>query len=1032
MPRGQADGDVVVDVLLDYESAKKYWESFSSYMNMSTKQLEKNLSESAKRINEFEGAYDEISKKLKSLRQEKLSLEFDNEKYDEAVGKIVQLEEKIKQVSQQKQRLAFTSGYSGTPEEKEKLQLLNEQLAQLKKQRQETIGQKNELENSKTRYIELNKEIKNAKNQRKEAYNVLKAESTEFAKMNGQYVQMKRNNDDVKEKASQIVNHTRNIKNNTHKINNNLKSGISHLGQGIKKIIRMSLALIGVRSIYTGISNALRTWMSSEDELAKQTKANLDNLKMNIATILQPALQWVINAFNNILGLIGAVVKQFTKLNIFANKTANSTNKMSKSASDTLASFDKIDVLKQDTGDSGEGQVEPIDMTSFVNKYEKLAEEIKEIFATIFDPIKKAWENKGQDVIKAVKESFNSLKGLGESVGSSIFEVWTNGTGQKTIEHLLGIFEKIVKVIGNVAEAWRKAWENNDTGTKIVQNLWDALNDVLAILETLAGVWDRVTQSEGYQKFIDVLAKGIKVTSDIIKFITEAWREMFEEHGDEWATNFEKIFRNIAEILEPVINFIEQLVQNEEFRNFFKGYVDVLGDGVTFLTDWVTLLTDLLALIVSPDWKHLDNLKNDIKDIYERNENKRQETNANPSKQNAKKAVKGVADVISSATGAVGMPIKAINLVDTIFGNKEKIAEDTKRLFEGLKKRVEIELKLLTGEIKTKWEFITKFLPEKIKKAKEEIERTVGLIATNMSKTWERIKTNTQNIWEGIKYFISIKWDDIKRKVTETVANIANTVAEKFSNIKETVTQKIEDVKTAMSKKWEEIKENVGEKVEGIKTTVGEKFSTMKETVKEKIEDVKKGIWEKWDEIKENIGEKVQKAVDKIKEPFENIGTGIAFALDTAWWNIKNALNTIIEGVETMINRVSSQLNKFTKNTIGATLSTGALGGILQLFGIKTSGGGTNFQPIHIPRLAKGGITTQATPAIIGEAGKEAVLPLEQNTEWMESLADKISEGLNVGINFTGSLSQLAQILKPEIDRENRRVGDSLIKGGVM
>jgi hypothetical protein len=40
---------------------------------------------------------------------------------------------------------------------------------------------------------------------------------------------------------------------------------------------------------------------------------------------------------------------------------------------------------------------------------------------------------------------------------------------------------------------------------------------------------------------------------------------------------------------------------------------------------------------------------------------------------------------------------------------------------------------------------------------------------------------------------------------------------------------------------------------------------------------------------------------------------------------------------------------------------------------------------------AKGGIFNSATPAIIGEAGKEAVLPLENNTEWMDVLADRIA-----------------------------------------
>jgi hypothetical protein len=49
-----------------------------------------------------------------------------------------------------------------------------------------------------------------------------------------------------------------------------------------------------------------------------------------------------------------------------------------------------------------------------------------------------------------------------------------------------------------------------------------------------------------------------------------------------------------------------------------------------------------------------------------------------------------------------------------------------------------------------------------------------------------------------------------------------------------------------------------------------------------------------------------------------------------------------------------------------------------------------------IPKLAHGGIVNRpgrGVPAIIGEAGAEAVLPLENNTEWMDILADKINSG---------------------------------------
>jgi septal ring factor EnvC (AmiA/AmiB activator) len=43
-----------------------------------------------------------------------------------------------------------------------------------------------------------------------------------------------------------------------------------------------------------------------------------------------------------------------------------------------------------------------------------------------------------------------------------------------------------------------------------------------------------------------------------------------------------------------------------------------------------------------------------------------------------------------------------------------------------------------------------------------------------------------------------------------------------------------------------------------------------------------------------------------------------------------------------------------------------------------------------IPKLAKGGVVDRATLAMIGEAGKEAIVPLER-TDWVDKLAEKIS-----------------------------------------
>ena len=62
--------------------------------------------------------------------------------------------------------------------------------------------------------------------------------------------------------------------------------------------------------------------------------------------------------------------------------------------------------------------------------------------------------------------------------------------------------------------------------------------------------------------------------------------------------------------------------------------------------------------------------------------------------------------------------------------------------------------------------------------------------------------------------------------------------------------------------------------------------------------------------------------------------------------------------------------------------------------------------PINIPKipyLAKGGIIDSPTLAMVGEAGKEAVVPLENNTGGLDILAEKL--GSRMAGNSTGGSS---------------------------
>ena len=62
----------------------------------------------------------------------------------------------------------------------------------------------------------------------------------------------------------------------------------------------------------------------------------------------------------------------------------------------------------------------------------------------------------------------------------------------------------------------------------------------------------------------------------------------------------------------------------------------------------------------------------------------------------------------------------------------------------------------------------------------------------------------------------------------------------------------------------------------------------------------------------------------------------------------------------------------------------------------------------YVPMLAKGGIANGATLTMIGEAGQEAVLPLERNTGWIDTLAEKLNAVMQK--DLIGGISQPALV----------------------
>jgi hypothetical protein len=153
----------------------------------------------------------------------------------------------------------------------------------------------------------------------------------------------------------------------------------------------------------------------------------------------------------------------------------------------------------------------------------------------------------------------------------------------------------------------------------------------------------------------------------------------------------------------------------------------------------------------------------------------------------------------------------------------------------------------------------------------------------------------------------------------------------------------------------------------------------------------------------------------------KTLGSGITNALNNIRNGFSNAFavarNVATGAIDAIVARVSSIRSVFTtlgetiRNSLRLPLNT-LIDGVNRFFtalnrvkipDFVPGVGGKGFSMPTIPKLAMGGVIDSATLAVVGESGREAVMPLERNTGWITELADKINQrgGGGEPINLT-------------------------------
>ena len=222
-------------------------------------------------------------------------------------------------------------------------------------------------------------------------------------------------------------------------------------------------------------------------------------------------------------------------------------------------------------------------------------------------------------------------------------------------------------------------------------------------------------------------------------------------------------------------------------------------------------------------------------------------------------------------------------------------------------------------------------------------------------------------------------------------------------------------------KNWDKVKEVASNVWNSIKETWNKVATWFDVNVVQPVSNFFSDMWE-------GIKKSASNAWDWILGLFSKGGkifSGVVGAISDVF---KKIVNSIIGGINKVIampfNTINGLLNKIRD---------------VEVLGFTPFDGFWGYNPLPVPRipmLAKGGIVDSATLAVIGEAGKEAVMPLENNTGWISLLADKLASRMPVGSNdnsFVGDLilmidgSVIGKVALKQLKKMQRQGGITLM-----
>lgn len=372
-----------------------------------------------------------------------------------------------------------------------------------------------------------------------------------------------------------------------------------------------------------------------------------------------------------------------------------------------------------------------------LDKISESAQKLADLLKKLWKPFQDAWKKEGKNTIDAAQFAFSSLGTLAKSVGKSIVEVWTNGTGTTMLETMLRIAQNVLKTIGNIAKGFADAWNKNNVGTQIIQNIADALVVVMQFVEKIAE--DTATWAANLN-FYPLL--------ESISSLTSTFAPILEAIGNvlEWIYN-NIVLPMLKWLIETGIPTVINLVS--DLAGFFADHQSIVeAFGAALIGAFAAVKIAALAKSIGGSITTVMEFGKGLIALM-----------------TGSSGILGGIKAIATAIGAGGIFAIAIGAAIAIgvllYKNWDKIKE-------------------VAGKA---WNFVV----DKTKAMAEAAGRKLTELREKVTGIWNTVKEKTESIWKAVTTFVSGKVVAIRDAIVGKFTWARDRVVEIFGGIRDTI-----------------------------------------------------------------------------------------------------------------------------------------------------------------------------------------------------------------------------------------------------